>query len=72
MNMNPKPRKHKFVTECIKSGHSTMTVWPSEGEALNIFEDKLEKVKNDPRVVDVEAVEHIANGYKLTINANES
>jgi len=49
-----------------------MTVWPSEGEALNIFEDKLEKVKNDPRVVDVEAVEHIANGYKLTINANES
>lgn len=63
-----KPRKHRFVTECIKAGHSTMTVWPSDGEQSADYEAKVEKIKNDPRVVNVSAAPAHANGFVFTID----
>jgi hypothetical protein len=69
-----KPRKHPWVTECIKAGESVLSVWPSEEEVatqakVDKFLTTIEKIGNDPRVTGVEEQETESHGtvYLFTI-----
>lgn len=58
-----KPRKHRWVTEAIKSGDRTLSVWPSSDDIKNASKQKrfletIAKVGSDPRVVKVEKHPH--------------
>jgi len=58
-----KPRKHRWVTETIKKGETTLSLWPSPDEVENPskrerFLEVVKKVGMDPRVVDIEKHEH--------------
>ena len=49
-----KPRKHPFVTECLKAGKDKLTVWPSSGEDIEKFKASVLKITKDPRVIKVD------------------
>ena len=54
-----KPRKHRWVTEAISSGDSTLSVWPSPDDIKTPakrkrFLETIAKVGSDPRVIKVE------------------
>ncbi len=54
-----KPRKHRWVTEAIGSGDSTLSVWPSPDDIKTEvkrkrFLETIAKVGSDPRVIKVE------------------
>jgi len=58
-----KPKKHKWVTEAIKAGDVVLSVWPSKDdlsteEKKEKFFETVEKVGEDPRVVNVRRVNH--------------
>ncbi len=58
-----KPKKHKWVTEAIAAGDRVMSVWPSPDEVtskvkLDRFYETIEKIGNDPRVVNVRKIDH--------------
>jgi len=53
------PRKHRWVTEAINSGDTTLSVWPSPDDIKSAnkkkrFLETIVKVGSDPRVVKVE------------------
>jgi hypothetical protein len=66
--MMSKPRKHKFVTECLKAGETVMRVWPSKNESLDKYMQSVEKIQNDPRILTVEESTDQENGFVFTIN----
>lgn len=58
-----KPKKHRWVTEAISAGDRILSVWPSKDDLsskakLDKFYETIEKIGNDPRVVDVRRVDH--------------
>ena len=58
-----KPAKHRWITEAIKAKEGSLSVWPSKEELasevkLAKFFDTIEKIGKDPRVTDVNRVEH--------------
>lgn len=58
-----KPRKHRWVTEALSAGDSTLSVWPSSDDITTEtkkqrFLDTIAKVGNDPRVVKIEKRRH--------------
>ncbi len=58
-----KAKKHKWVTEAISAGDKVLSVWPSPDEVaskakLDKFYETIEKVGNDPRVVNVRRIDH--------------
>ena len=61
--MMVKPKKHKWVTEALEKDNNLLSVWPSKDDLssdakLTKFFDIVEKIGNDPRVVDCKRVEH--------------
>ena len=58
-----KPRKHRWVTEAISLGDSTLSVWPSPDDIKTPakrqrFLETIAKVGNDPRVMKIEKRRH--------------
>jgi hypothetical protein len=71
-----KPRKHPWVTECIKAGESVLSVWPSEEEVatqakVDKFLATIEKIGNDPRVTDIEEKDTDSYGTVYFFNIKE-
>ena len=63
VNSPDKPRKHRWITEAIKQGEATLSVWPSEDEIQDAkkqekFLEVISKIGNDPRVVSVRKASH--------------
>jgi|RhiMethySRZTD1v2_1073278.scaffolds.fasta_scaffold47937_5 hypothetical protein len=55
--------KHKWVTEAINAKENSLSVWPSQEELqsktkLKKFFETIEKIGNDPRVIDIRRDEH--------------
>lgn len=58
-----KPRKHRWISEALKNGDETVSVWPSPDDLKTPkrrerFLETIAKVGNDPRVVKVEKHPH--------------
>jgi len=58
-----KPRRHRWVTEALNTGDSTLSVWPSPDDIQNEkkrerFLETVAKVGSDPRVTWVEKFPH--------------
>lgn len=58
-----KQRRHKWVTEALKSGETMLSIWPSPDEITDKrkqekFLEVVAKVGNDPRVTKVEKLPH--------------
>lgn len=56
-------KKHKWVTEAISTGDKVLSVWPSKDDVsskakLDKFYETIEKIGNDPRVVNVRRLDH--------------
>lgn len=54
-----KPRKHRWVTEALAAGETTLSVWPSPDEVKIERKEKnflavIAKIGNDPRVVKID------------------
>jgi len=65
IQVQDKPRKHRWITETISKGETTLSLWPSPDEIENTakgnkFLETIAKVGNDPRVVSVERHDHEA------------
>ncbi len=65
IKVQDKPRKHRWITETIKKGETTLSLWPSPDEVENTakgnkFLETIAKVGNDPRVINVERHDHEA------------
>lgn len=61
--MTNKPKKHKWITEAINSGDKILSVWPSKddlssAEKTEKFFETIQKIGDDPRVVDVRRIDH--------------
>lgn len=74
MNQHPKPRKHRFVSQCLAEGHTILRVWPSEDELssetkLNKYQESVLKISADPRVVDTSPDPTNDKGFVFTIRA---
>lgn len=58
-----KPKKHKWITETIKAGDVVLSVWPSKDDLSNKekeskFFDTIQKIGDDPRVINVRKANH--------------
>lgn len=68
-----KQRKHKYVTQCLSAGHTTLQVWPSDDEQssetkMSNYRQSIKKIASDPRVVDINRHPHHEDGFVFTID----
>lgn len=71
------PRKHRWITETINSGDTTLSVWPSPDDVKSPakrqrFLETIAKVGNDPRVVKVERHLHDVNGVVFLFHISDA
>ena len=71
------PRKHRWSTETIAAGDTTLSVWPSPDDTKTKvkrqhFLDTIAKVGNDPRVIRVERHLHDINGVVFLFHINDA
>lgn len=71
------PRKHRWITETIVSGDTTLSVWPSPDDIKTQakrqrFLETIAKVGNDPRVVKVERHLHDINGVVFLFHISDA
>jgi hypothetical protein len=67
-----KTRKHRFVTQCLEAGETRLVVWPTEQEAatkasLKKYQESVEKIAKDPRVVAMVNTTEYEHGVVFTI-----
>jgi len=68
VELPPKPRRHRWVTEALNAGDNQLSVWPSPDDLKtemrrNRFLETIAKIGNDPRVVDVNR--HLHDQYSV-------
>lgn len=71
------PRKHRWITETINAGDTTLSVWPSPDDIKSTtkrqrFLETIAKVGNDPRVVKVERHLHDVNGVVFLFHISDA
>lgn len=72
-----RPRKHRWITETISSGDTTLSVWPSPDDVKTSakrqsFLETIAKVGNDPRVIKVERHLHDINGVVFLFHISDA
>lgn len=72
-----KPKKHRWVTEAISAKDRTLSVWPSQDDLasktkLTKFYDMIQKIGDDPRVVNVRRINHKVHGVVFLFDIDEN
>ena len=71
-----KPKKHRWITETLKTKQRVLSVWPSKDDLvsekkMDKFYKTIERISDDPRVVNIRRIYHKIHGAVFLFDIDE-